>query len=102
MTGQPTRPELAALRVADPPERWSDLGFAVDRSTVSFAGVSIELGADGEGIVGWRLRGVGVAGTIDGLVTDVVDAPAAEPGAHPNGAVGIDHVVVVTPRFTRT
>lgn len=97
------RPELAALRVADAPERWTALGFDVAGSTVSFLGVEIELGAPGEGIVGWRLRGIDSVSDIDGLPTELeADPGTREAAAHPNGAVGLDHIVVLTPRFTRT
>jgi hypothetical protein len=97
------RPELVGLRLGDAPERWAELGFEVVESAVSVGGVSVELDAPGRGIVGWRLRGIEPVESIDGLDTQVGDAPA--PGAevaHPNGAVGIDHVVVFTPRFART
>lgn len=97
------RPELAALRVADSPERWAALGFDVAGSTVSFLGVEIELGARGAGIVGWRLRGIDSVSAIDGLLTEIETDPGLDHAAsHPNGAVGLDHVVVLTPRFTRT
>jgi catechol 2,3-dioxygenase-like lactoylglutathione lyase family enzyme len=54
--------------------------------------VRLRLGADGpgEGIVGWRLQpGEGPAGR-----------ESAPP--HPNGAIGVDHVVMTTPDFDRT
>jgi hypothetical protein len=123
------RPALAALRIADPPERWHALGFALTGRRVLFDSLHIELQAPGHGIVGWRLSGVDarptvdglatadglatvdglptVAGlpTIDGLVTETgCPAPRPEPARppHPNGALGIDHLVVMTPDFQRT
>jgi hypothetical protein len=89
--------------VADPPDRWRALGFTVTKTTVRFGGVSIELGAAGRGITGWRLSGLRAVGAIDGLPTqlDDGDAPAGS-DEHPNGAVGLDHVVVLTPDFDRT
>lgn len=72
----------------------------------------VELGAPGEGIVGWRLRGVAQDIDLDGLATEVEHAvpaeevehavPAERLASHPNGALGLDHVVVLTPRFDRT
>jgi catechol 2,3-dioxygenase-like lactoylglutathione lyase family enzyme len=78
--------------------------------------VWINLGAPGHGIAGWRVDGLD--GELDGLP---LDAPAsstaarsarasstaaraarARPVPHPNGAIGIDHVVVLTPDFERT
>lgn len=113
MTGGARRPELAALRVGDPPELWAALGFAVVGRRIALGGVSIELEPTGTGILGWRLRAVPPVGSIDGLPTEVeparpaggdtAAAPCAENATpQPNGAVGVDHVVAVTPRFART
>lgn len=103
MSARPVRPELTALRLADPPERWHRLGFTIVDSSVRCGGVELALGRGGEGITGWRLRGVGPLGAIDGLPTEIETAPAAEATpSHPNGAIGIDHVVLITPDFDRT
>jgi hypothetical protein len=101
VTGASERPELAGLALADSPERWRALGFAVAGSRLRLGAVGLELGAAGEGIVAWRLRGA-VMG-VDGLV----QTPAGEEdlegeSLHPNGAIGIDHVVVTTADFDRT
>jgi hypothetical protein len=98
-----TRPELAGLRLADSPEAWISLGFSVSGSAMWLGGVQIELGVAGRGIVGWRLRHLDLAGPLEGLATEVSDEPAVgRTDAHPNGAVGLDHVVVLTPRFDRS
>jgi hypothetical protein len=103
VSGAPRRAELIGLRLADPPELWADLGFEVDADAMELGGVRVELGAAGQGIVGWRLRGMKAIRSLDGLATEVVQRAGVAPGArHPNGAVGIDHVVVLTPRFART
>jgi hypothetical protein len=94
-------PTLVELSLADPPSAWAELGFAVDGDTVALGGVSLTLGAPGRGIVSWSLAGVADPGYIDGLPTRVV-APGAQPVTHPNGAIGLDHVVVTTPDFDRT
>jgi hypothetical protein len=98
------RPELVGLRLADAGERWAALGFQVNGgSEMWLGGVSIQLGAPGRGIGGWRLDGVDPVESIDGLDTEVGDRPAGgEALPHPNGAVGLDHVVAITPRFDRT
>ncbi len=115
------RPELAGLRLADPPEAWGRLGFSVQGSRLRLGGVELELGVPGRGIVGWTLRGVPAVSSIDGLATEAAEAAEAaeateaaeaaeatgDPRApsavvHRNGAVGVDHVVVVTPDFDRT
>jgi len=80
---------LVALTVADEPDAWERIGFAVaDRATM-VGGVCIELvgRGRGEGIVGWALG----------------PAPGPERApAHPNGALVVDHVVMRTPDFEAT
>jgi hypothetical protein len=53
------------------------------------------------GILGWSLRDA-PAGDIDGLATTSSTRDPAPPPQHPNGALGLDHVVVMTPDLTRT
>jgi hypothetical protein len=104
--------ELAGLHIADPPERWSALGFAVSDAQVALDRVRLQLGVPGSGITAWSVRGVDVA--VDGLpvapIREGVSTYApirhvsrhALRAAHPNGAVAVDHVVVTTPEFERT
>jgi len=87
---------LSALRIADPPERWARLGFTVRDGKVVIGGVTLALGAGGTGITGWSLP------EIDGLRSFAFAASAQPADPHPNGASGLDHVVVVTPDFDRT
>jgi hypothetical protein len=96
------RPELFALRLADPPERWASLGFSVRDAEVALGGVRVQLGTSGTGIVGWQLTGIDPTSEIDGLPTEVVAPDPATPVTHENGAVGVDHVVVTTGDFDRT
>ena len=112
------RPQLAGLRIADPPERWEALGFAIGPGqTCDLGGVRIHLGAPGTGITAWSIRGLGAPGLgapgagarglgaptdIDGLATEPPPADEAPPTRHPNGAISLDHVVVLTPDFDRT
>jgi hypothetical protein len=96
-------PQLAALQIADPPAAWAALGFTIsDDGLVIVGGVELWLDAGGRGITGWTLRGLGRQGDIDGLPTGLTTDPAPAEVTHPNGAVGIDQVVVVTPDFDRT
>jgi hypothetical protein len=78
--------DLVTLAVADEPGPWAELGFAVDRHQFLLGGITVELvGRDrGEGIVGWTLG------------TAPADLPEPE---HPNGAIALDHVVMLTPAF---
>ncbi|MCU1498972.1 MAG: Glyoxalase/bleomycin resistance protein/dioxygenase [Acidimicrobiales bacterium] len=108
-------PRLVELTVADAPEAWSTAGFTVDGGRVLIGTVALHLtgeGAGGRGITGWLLSGVATSdgsttGSVDGLPTTVVDGDPREPDAgpapaHPNGVVGLDHVVVSTPDLERT
>ncbi len=76
-----SRPELAALRVPSEPPAWERLGFALVDGAVHLGGVRIVFGDDW----GWELG-----------------APDAPDVAHPNGATGIDHVVLLTDDFDAT
>ena len=111
MTASSIRPELVALEIADPPERWEALGFSVSPDqVVELGGVSLKLGADGEGIVAWTLRGIDATSSIDGLPTRVIDQSVGRDGEgrppgpvdHANGAIAVDHVVILTPDFDAT
>lgn len=93
---------LDSLFLSDPPEAWSALGFTVVDGVVPVGGVRIVLGAPGEGIVGWSLRGVDEGADLDGLVTEVGSGPEPAAVDHPVGAVAVDHVVALTPDLDRT
>ncbi|HEX5365960.1 MAG TPA: hypothetical protein VFW63_04770 [Acidimicrobiales bacterium] len=116
-TGDPCGPTvLARLDVGDDPGGWRALGFDVTAGVATVGAVRLHLaGAEagaGRGILGWSLRGgPAVPGDVDGLPTSPADAspgPGAPgdrptpPGGHPNGAVGLDHLVVATPDLDRT
>jgi hypothetical protein len=90
------------LTVADAPDAWRALGFAVDGDTCVVGGVRIRLAGAGRGLSGWSLRDV--AGTeLDGLATARSDRPPPEEWpAHANGVAALDHVVVITPALERT
>ncbi len=94
---------LAALSIADPPERWKALGFAVEDAGAQIGGVQLRFGVGGHGITSWAIAGVEAITEIDGLPTTGAEPPPyTKPVTHPNGATGIDHVVVVSPDFDRT
>jgi hypothetical protein len=110
----PNGVRIAELVLADPPERWSALGFDLRDGAVLLGGVRLRLAGEdaGRGIVGWSLRGL-ASTELDGLpTTRAGDAAAREdasqPGEeaasveHPNGVVAIDHVVAMTPALDRT
>jgi hypothetical protein len=97
-------PRLVELRVGDPPERWAALGFAVgDDGSCDIGGVRLALGGPGRGIVSWAIHGIDPdTEAIDGLPTAATPRRVQTSVTHPNGAVGIDHVVVTTPDFDRS
>jgi catechol 2,3-dioxygenase-like lactoylglutathione lyase family enzyme len=117
------RPLLVELQVADEAVAWAAAGFSVDGAVVVLGPTTVRLlgrdpGADPasgaaerrRGIVGWTLAGVHLDDDhLDGLPTQVADAPVERanpstppPPAHPNGVIGLDHVVVLTPDLERT
>jgi hypothetical protein len=97
-------PSLDELSVADAPDAWSALGFAVDGDVCLVGDVRIRFAGTeaGRGVVGWSLRDV-ASTELDGLPTTRSDRPPpSERPAHPNGIAAIDHVVAITPVLERT
>ena len=94
------------LAVADQPERWTAASFAVRDSCSQLGSVRLRLAGPqreaGAGILGWSRRGIASV-ELDGLPTTRSQSPPPPPpGAHPNGAVAVDHVVVMSPALDRT
>jgi hypothetical protein len=92
------------LTVADQPEAWAALGFAVEGDICIVGDVRIRLAGEGagRGLSRWSLRGA-ESTELDGLATSHSDRPPpAERHAHPNGVEGLDHVVAITPALERT
>jgi len=100
----PREPELAELVIADAPDAWRGLGFDVDEQDhLDIGGVRIRLGGDGSGITAWSLMRVNAMGSIDGLPSPVPRVLYPPPfKTHPNGATGIDHVVIISSSLDRT
>jgi hypothetical protein len=100
-----TRPAIVEIAVADAPEAWRAAGFTVDSDTAQVGGIAVRLvgrGHDAKGIGSWAWADLPGTGSIDGLTTAVGTVAPVAPGAHPNGATVLDHVVVVTPNLDRT
>ncbi|KUI39348.1 VOC family protein [Mycobacterium sp. GA-2829] len=96
---------VSEFHVADPASAWTQAGFTVDPDEVCrIGGVRIQLvGRDaGTGIVGWSLRGLPEALSLDGVPTAGSDAAPAQPAVHANGVTAIDHVVLMSPHLSRT
>jgi catechol 2,3-dioxygenase-like lactoylglutathione lyase family enzyme len=97
-------PTIDELTVADPPDTWAALGFAVEGDSCVVGEVRVRLaGPDaGKGLIGWSLREI-EATELDGLPTERSERPAPEQASpHPNGIAGLDHVVAITPDLDRT
>jgi hypothetical protein len=96
---------IEQLVLADEPERWAALGFAVEGDAVQLGAVRLRLAGEnaGRGIVGWSLRGL-ASTELDGMPTTRADGAetAGASAGHPNGVVAIDHVVAMTPALDRT
>jgi catechol 2,3-dioxygenase-like lactoylglutathione lyase family enzyme len=97
-------PTIDELTLAEEPDRWAALGFAVTDDCSQMAGVRVRFAgaAAGRGIVGWSLRDI-ASTDLDGLPTSASQRPALAPAlAQPNGVVGIDHIVAVSPDLDRS
>ena len=82
-------PSIAALESAAEPADWSAAGFAVEDAVCAVSRVRLRLVGKGpkRGILGWTLG---------------EDASGEAAAPHPNGAVRVDHVVMLTPDLDRT
>jgi hypothetical protein len=99
------RPRLVELDIADAPEAWRALGFAVDHAGRCRVGTTdLVLAGGSAGLRGWALEGaIPAADGIDGVPTAVAEAePDRDGPRHANRVVAIDHVVVMTPDTVRT
>jgi catechol 2,3-dioxygenase-like lactoylglutathione lyase family enzyme len=98
---------IAELIIADHPEAWQAVGFAVgDDGVCQLGTVRVRLDpSSGTGVVAWVLAGAPDESVtdVDGLPTSHGDpSPPATASHHPLGVRSIDHVVVLTPDLDRT
>ena len=98
-----TGPAITALRIADPLDRWTALGFSPSADgSIRVGEVTLGFGASGQGgIVGWTLSGEGV-GPVASIATERGAAASGPATEHPNTAVAVDHVVLATPDVDAT
>ena len=97
-------PTIDELTIADDPARWAALGLSVEQDCCQLAGVRVRFAGPqaGRGILGWSLRDIERT-ELDGLPTTLSKRPALAPAlAHPNGALGIDHIVAMSPALQRS
>jgi len=105
-------PRVEWLTVSADPDAWRSLGLVVtDDGHVPLYGTSLRIVAPVDssptsvpsGITGWTYSGIDLdVSSIDGLPTS--HAPAGPPvfAEHALGAIGLDHVVVMTSQLDRT
>jgi hypothetical protein len=95
---------ISSIQIADPPDVWSDLGFAVTGDACQVGTVVHQLvGGDGKGVISWALDLPPLAsGEVDGLSTGAGPVAGDLPPEHPNGVLSLDHLVVLTPDLNRT
>ena len=101
---EPPEARVEWLTIGGDAMRWRALGLTVGGDgLVPFLFASLRI-VDGEpGVQGWALSGIDPAvRDIDGLPTTVVDASPPAIAQHANGAVELDHVVVLTGSLERT
>ena len=91
---------IVSLEIADPAEAWVDLGFHVDGGISAVSGVAHVLGCPGHGVVAWAVDGL-AGEDVDGLPNGAA-VPAFATDDHPNGVIGLDHLVVSTPDLGNT
>jgi hypothetical protein len=97
-------PTIDELFIAASPSAWRAAGFEVqaDLCVVGHTRLRLVGPESGRGIVGWSVRGAATH-EFDGLPTTASKREAPrQAGAHPNGVLSIDHVVVLTPDLDRT
>lgn len=94
-------PSIAEIHVADDPDLWASLGFAVegDRCRMKSIDVVLTGAGSGNGIHGWAWRD-SAGPRIEGIPSHSV-AGAPEPSAtiHPNSSVGLFYVVLMAPSW---
>jgi hypothetical protein len=99
----PMTPRAVEIEIGDTPQRWAALGLAVEGSACTIGGVRLVLAGGPPGIHHMALAGL-TADRPDGLPL-IAAATAGAPGAggaHPLGAVAVDHVVALTDDLDRT
>ena len=95
------------LDVAGPSAPWEAIGLTVVDGRSWVGGIELRFGAaddvPAEGVTAWVLDGSPHRpALIDGLSTTYVDDVEADAWVHPLGAIGLDHVVVMTSSIERT
>lgn len=91
---------LAAIRVPGDGAAWERVGFALDDGQVRLANGAIEPFHDTTVLAVQLPGGDVVAADLEGI--SLVAAEPCGPADHPNGAIDLDHLVIMTPDLDRT
>jgi hypothetical protein len=98
-------PTIDELILADSPEPWAAAGFDVEDDSFRIGSIRILFAEDedGRGIVGCTMRDIRVEEP-DGLPIHRSEMPQRESRSdpHPNGAIGLDHLVAFCATLDRT
>lgn len=97
-------PTIDELLLGEDSARWAELGFTIADGCCDLGAVRLRFLGDaaGRGLLGWTLRDL-VSTELDGLPSTVSEHPSRAPApAHPNGILGIDHVVAFSPSLDRS
>lgn len=96
-------PTVDELFIADESGAWTAAGFDVEDDVCEVGTVRLRLEGPGRGrgIVAWSVRDARTL-DLDGLDTRASESEPAAGERHPNGALSIDHIVVITPELDRT
>lgn len=97
-------PAVIALDITGSGDPWGEIGLMVADEVTQVGEVTLRFGHEGEGIVGWALRGPDGPRDLDGLTTTWLPEPVepSAPREHRLAYPGIDHVVIATPDPRRT
>jgi hypothetical protein len=90
---------IGEIVLADDSDTWRALGFAVEQDRLQLGSVWLRFAGkqEGSGIISWSLRGL-THDLVGGLpTTRSTVEPPNDPPAHPNGVLGLDHVVAFSP-----
>jgi hypothetical protein len=104
-TDRVASPTIDELTLAGPPDPWRTTGFDVEDDFLEIGSVRIRFvpDADGRGILGCTMRDIAVEEP-DGLPIHRSDAPERDGRSdpHPNGVIGLDHLVAFCASLDRT
>jgi hypothetical protein len=99
------KPTIDEVTVAGAPDPWQEAGFDVEDDSFQIGSVRVQFAGPeiGSGIIGCTMRELSLEQP-DGLPLHRSDSPTRDsrPDPHPNGAIGLDHLVAFCAGLDRT